>query len=154
MHTKSARMNLIEVTPKKKKKKKKPFNMVPGYQLSLLLSYRYLPPYTTFIPPNVHVHEEFPENGKQSQNRKKTFMECLIFSQLSYLAIFIILICITDRQKMEEDPLNFNVLNVTIVLKVYKLFFPHFLSLSLLFSYYIISSDLMHVIIRMRHKVY
>ena len=116
--------------------------MVPGYQLSLLLSYRYLPPYTTFIPPNVHVHEEFPENGKQSQNRKKTFMECLIFSQLSYLAIFIILICITDRQKMEEDP------------KVYKLFFPHFLSLSLLFSYYIISSDLMHVIIRMRHKVY
>ena len=79
MHTKSARMNLIEVTPKKKK----PFNMVPGYQLSLLLSYRYLPPYTTFIPPNVHVHEEFPENGKQSQNRKKTFMECLIFSQLS-----------------------------------------------------------------------
>nr|XP_023894044.1 sodium transporter HKT1-like [Quercus suber] len=82
--------------------------------LVLFVVMMYLPPHTTFIPPNVHVHEEFPENGKQSQNRKKTFMECLIFSQLSYLAIFIILICITERQKMEEDPLNFNVLNVTI----------------------------------------
>ncbi|KAK4564627.1 hypothetical protein RGQ29_006628 [Quercus rubra] len=82
--------------------------------LVLFVVMMYLPPHTTFIPPNVHVHEEFPENGKQSQNRKKTFMECLIFSQLSYLAIFIIIICITERQKMEEDPLNFNVLNVTI----------------------------------------
>ncbi|XP_050259683.1 sodium transporter HKT1-like [Quercus robur] len=82
--------------------------------LVLFVVMMYLPPFTTFIPPNVHVHEEFPENGKQSQNRKKTFMECLIFSQLSYLAFFIILICITERQKMEEDPLNFNVLNVTI----------------------------------------
>ncbi|XP_030941367.1 cation transporter HKT8-like [Quercus lobata] len=82
--------------------------------LVLFVVMMYLPPYTTCIPPNVHVHEEFPKNGKQSQNRKNTFMECLIFSQLSYLAIFIILICITERQKMEEDPLNFNVLNVTI----------------------------------------
>ncbi|KAM3741908.1 hypothetical protein ACB098_07G033000 [Castanea mollissima] len=82
--------------------------------LVLFVVMMYLPPHTTFIPPNVHVHQEFPENGKQSQNRKKTFIECLIFSQLSYLAIFIILICITERQKMEEDPLNFNVLNVTI----------------------------------------
>ena len=118
MHTKSARMNLIKFTPKKKK------NPLIWYQLSLFLSYRYLPPHTTFIPPNVHVHEEFPENGKQSQNRKKTFMECLIFSQLSYLAIFIILICITERQKMEEDPLNFNVLNVTIEVIRYISFFP------------------------------
>ncbi|KAM4097861.1 hypothetical protein ACJW30_07G033900 [Castanea mollissima] len=82
--------------------------------LVLFVVMMYLPPHSTFIPPNVHVLEEFPENGKQSQNRKKTFMECLIFSQLSYLAIFVILICITERQKMEEDPLNFNVLNVTI----------------------------------------
>ena len=51
-------------------------------------------------------------------------MECLIFSQLSYLAIFIILICITERQKMEEDPLNFNVLNVTIEVIRYISFFP------------------------------
>ena len=135
MHTKSARMNLIKFTPKKKKKK----NPLIWYQLSLLLSYRYLPPHTTFIPPNVHVHEEFPENGKQSQNRKKTFMECLIISQLSYLAIFIILICITERQKMEEDPLNFNVLNVTIeVIRYISFFFPHLFYYSLIISYLLI----------------
>ncbi|KAK7829545.1 sodium transporter HKT1 [Quercus suber] len=78
--------------------------------LVLFVVMMYLPPYTTFAPPKLH--EEVSDNGKQS--RKKTFMECLIFSQLSYLAIFIILICITERQKMKEDPLNFNVLNVTI----------------------------------------
>ncbi|KAE8125960.1 hypothetical protein FH972_020720 [Carpinus fangiana] len=41
-------------------------------------------------------------------------MESLMLSQLSYLAMFIILICITERHKMKEDPLNFNVLNITI----------------------------------------
>ncbi|PKI38401.1 hypothetical protein CRG98_041181 [Punica granatum] len=41
-------------------------------------------------------------------------MECLNLSQLSYLIIFIILICITEREKLKTDPLNFNVLNITI----------------------------------------
>lgn len=47
--------------------------------------------------------------------------ENLIFSQLSYLTIFIILVCITERKKLKEDPLNFNVLN--IVLEVIRLDF-------------------------------
>ncbi|KAK7838855.1 sodium transporter hkt1 [Quercus suber] len=67
----------------------------------------YLLPYTTFIPPKVHVHEELPENGKQSQNRRKipsTFLTTLLFSDFHY----------SQRQKMKEDTLNFNVLNVTI----------------------------------------
>ncbi|CBI40137.3 unnamed protein product, partial [Vitis vinifera] len=38
----------------------------------------------------------------------------IYLSHNSYLVLFIILICITERDKMREDPLNFNVLNVTI----------------------------------------
>ncbi|EXB59934.1 putative cation transporter HKT7 [Morus notabilis] len=41
-------------------------------------------------------------------------MENYIFSQLSYLAIFIILVCITERRRIKEDPLNFSVLNIAI----------------------------------------
>jgi hypothetical protein len=77
-----------------------------------LFSYRYLPPYTTFLP--TKDHEEISEKRKEGQNRRKTLMESLMLSQLSYLAMFIILICITERHKMKEDPLNFNVLNITI----------------------------------------
>lgn len=75
-------------------------------------SYRYLPPYTSFLP--TKDREEISEKGKEGQNRRKTLMESLMLSQLSYLAMFIILICITERHKMKEDPLNFNVLNITI----------------------------------------
>lgn len=59
------------------------------------------------------------EEGDASENvqirkPRKILMESLIFSQLSYIAIFVILICITERQKMKEDPLNLNVLNIVI----------------------------------------
>lgn len=39
-------------------------------------------------------------------------MENLIFSQLTYLVIFVILICLTERESMQTDPLNFNVFNI------------------------------------------
>jgi hypothetical protein len=70
-------------------------------------SNRYLPPYTTFLP--VMDHDE--NDVKRDQ---KSIVECLVFSQLSYLVFFIILICITERQSLKDDPLNFNVLNVTL----------------------------------------
>ncbi|XP_057501080.1 sodium transporter HKT1-like [Actinidia eriantha] len=66
----------------------------------------YLPPYTSFFPT-----EKAPTNEK---NSRKKFMDYVLFSPLSYLAIFIILICITEREKLKEDPLNFNVLNITL----------------------------------------
>lgn len=65
---------------------------------------RYLPPYTTFFP------MEGEKDGKKKD--KKSWIENLIMSQLSYLAIFIIIICITERSQIYEDPLNFNIQNI------------------------------------------
>ncbi|KAF8006467.1 hypothetical protein BT93_K0690 [Corymbia citriodora subsp. variegata] len=45
---------------------------------------------------------------------RRRLLTCLMFSQLSYLVIFTILICITERENLKNDPLNFNVLNITI----------------------------------------
>ncbi|GMI93088.1 high-affinity K+ transporter 1 [Hibiscus trionum] len=75
--------------------------------LVLFVVMMYLPPYTSFIPTKYQERES--RKGGKSEAAGKS-----MFSQLSYLAIFIILICITERQKLKEDPLNFNVLNITI----------------------------------------
>ncbi|TKY44504.1 Sodium transporter HKT1 [Spatholobus suberectus] len=74
--------------------------------LVLFVVMMYLPPYTTFLP--VRDHENDVKRNETS------LVECLVFSQLSYLVIFIILICITESKSLKEDPLNFNVLNITL----------------------------------------
>ncbi|XP_014503627.1 sodium transporter HKT1 [Vigna radiata var. radiata] len=66
----------------------------------------YLPPYTTFLP--VRKEED------DAKRKRKSAVECLVFSQLSYLAIFIILVCMTESKSLKEDPLNFNVLSITL----------------------------------------
>lgn len=80
--------------------------------LVLFVVMMYLPPYTSFIPTKYQKKEI--EKGSQNESAGKSILDCVLFSQLSYLAIFIILICISERQKLKEDPLNFNVLNITI----------------------------------------
>ncbi|XP_030474000.1 sodium transporter HKT1-like [Syzygium oleosum] len=74
----------------------------------------YLPPYTSFLP--AKGGERLPGNSKRREPRKsyKQLLENLKFSQLSYLAVFIVMVCITERKKMKEDPLNFNVLNIVV----------------------------------------
>lgn len=73
--------------------------------LVLFIVMMYLPPYTTFLP----VRDQ--NDVKKDQN---SLVDRIIFSQLSYLVIFIILICITERQSLKDDPLNFNVLTITL----------------------------------------
>lgn len=81
--------------------------------LVLFVVMMYLPPYTSFLPTR-NCDEGDSKNCKEKEKETKSLLECLVFSQLSYLAIFIILICITERHKMKQDPLNFNVLSITI----------------------------------------
>ncbi|KAF2289577.1 hypothetical protein GH714_037264 [Hevea brasiliensis] len=77
--------------------------------LVLFIVMMYLPPYTSFLPVN-----DNPQTSGRPKKRRGKLLEDLIFSQLSYLIIFIILICITERKKMKEDPLNFNALNIVV----------------------------------------
>ncbi|EEF38315.1 hypothetical protein RCOM_0422820 [Ricinus communis] len=72
-------------------------------------SSKYLPPYTAFLP----IKDDTEIDGRSKRWRGK-LLENIIFSQLSYLVIFVILICITERHKMKQDPLNFNVLNIVL----------------------------------------
>ncbi|XWS71017.1 hypothetical protein CRYUN_Cryun03dG0100900 [Craigia yunnanensis] len=81
--------------------------------LVLLVVMMYLPPYTSFIW--IISNEQMHSSEKcEDKKRKGKIVKNLIMSQLSYLSIFVILICITERQKMKEDPLNFNVLNIVV----------------------------------------
>ncbi|XP_057447331.1 sodium transporter HKT1-like [Lotus japonicus] len=74
--------------------------------LVLFIVMMYLPPYTTFL--------SVRDQENNAKREEKSIVECLVFSQISYLVIFIILICITERESLKEDPLNFNVLNITL----------------------------------------
>lgn len=67
----------------------------------------YLPGYTSFLPN----HDDRYSKAEKRYNRKR-LLEDWIFSQLSYLAIFIMLICITEREALTTDPLNFNVFSI------------------------------------------
>ncbi|XP_029128172.1 sodium transporter HKT1 isoform X2 [Cajanus cajan] len=75
--------------------------------LLLFIVMMYLPPYTTYLPVN-------REKENDVKRKEKSIVECVVMSQLSYLVIFIILICITESKSLKEDPLNFNVLNITL----------------------------------------
>ncbi|KAJ6758968.1 POTASSIUM TRANSPORT PROTEIN [Salix koriyanagi] len=79
--------------------------------LVLFVVMMYLPPYTSFMPVKQQV---ISETGQKCKNRRKSLAQCLLFSPLSILAIFVILICVSEREKLKKDPLNFNVLNITM----------------------------------------
>lgn len=71
----------------------------------------YLPPYTTWFP----LEESSSTKGdrpKESQGIR--WLKSSVLSQLSYLAVFVIAICITEREKLKEDPLNFNLLSIVV----------------------------------------
>ncbi|XP_027174685.1 sodium transporter HKT1-like [Coffea eugenioides] len=72
----------------------------------------YLPPYTSFLP--IKDGKCFPATEKKTRAKRKNILDYLLFSQLTYLVLFVILICITEREKLNEDPLNFNLLSVVV----------------------------------------
>lgn len=76
--------------------------------------FRYLPSYTCFLP--AEESHKIANGRPLDYTKKKTVSrwQNVLLSQLSYLAIFVILICITERRQLQEDPLNFNVLNIVI----------------------------------------
>ncbi|KAJ6809221.1 putative cation transporter HKT7 [Iris pallida] len=79
--------------------------------LVLFVLMMYLPPYTSFLP----VQDERRNSSTASNDKKSVgLIRSLLMSQLSYLTISVILICITERRKLSEDPLNFNVLNIVV----------------------------------------
>ncbi|XAR47984.1 hypothetical protein NMG60_11030645 [Bertholletia excelsa] len=74
----------------------------------------YLLPYTCYFPTNDDEDASGSRNDKESNKPRKTLVHYRLFSRLSVLVIFIVLICITEREKLKEDPLNFNVLNISL----------------------------------------
>ncbi|XP_071722225.1 sodium transporter HKT1-like [Rutidosis leptorrhynchoides] len=81
--------------------------------LVIFVAMMYLPQYTAYIPTR-YQEIKAAETDEKSKRKRKRIMENLKLSQVTYLVIFVILVCITERRKLKEDPLNFNVLNITI----------------------------------------
>uniref|UniRef100_M8BRJ3 Putative cation transporter HKT7 n=1 Tax=Aegilops tauschii TaxID=37682 RepID=M8BRJ3_AEGTA len=79
--------------------------------LVLFVLMMYLPPYTTWFP-----FEE--RSGVKDHPTEETqgvrLLKSTLLSQFSYLAIFVIAVCITEREKLKEDPLNFNLLSIVV----------------------------------------
>ncbi|XP_073157629.1 cation transporter HKT1;3-like [Henckelia pumila] len=86
--------------------------------LVLFVVMMYLPPYTSFLPILIKSNEDqMSPKAKEvviKEKWRKKAIQDLIFSPLCYLAIFVIAICITERKSLQQDPLNFSVLNITL----------------------------------------
>ncbi|KAK9048723.1 hypothetical protein SSX86_032310 [Deinandra increscens subsp. villosa] len=86
---------------------------IAAASLVLIVVMMYLPPYTSFLP--LSAKQGGRRNSDQRKKKsKRILLENIIFSQLSYLIIFIILICLTEQGSIQDDPLNFNVLNIVV----------------------------------------
>ncbi|CAH2070890.1 unnamed protein product, partial [Thlaspi arvense] len=79
--------------------------------LILFILMMYLPPYTLFMPLTQEKSKQEGEDVTRNVKKKKSG---LFVSQLSFLVICIFLITITERQKLQRDPFNFDVLNITL----------------------------------------
>ncbi|CAN6236185.1 unnamed protein product [Urochloa humidicola] len=78
--------------------------------LVLFVLMMYLPPYTTWFP----FEEDSTTRDHSTESQGIRFLKSTVLSQLSYLTIFVIAICITERRKLKEDPLNFNTLSIIV----------------------------------------
>jgi Trk-type K+ transport system membrane component len=88
--------------------------------------------------PKKQQEEVDSETGQKCKNQRKSLVQCLLFSPLSTLAIFVILICVSEREKLKKDPLNFNVLNITIEVVRYHKFLSQRTTVQIIYFYYVI----------------
>lgn len=81
-------------------------------KIPFLLS-RYLPSSMTFTPIQDDEEDEKKKHKEKKKKKKNSsWIANLLFSQLSYIVIAIIVICIIERKKLSRDPLNFSTLNI------------------------------------------
>lgn len=82
--------------------------------LVLFVVMMYLPSYTSFLPVGDQPEKSSENKGGSKKEERNTIVENIILSPLAYLAIFVFVVCITERKSMRDDPLNFNLLNIVV----------------------------------------
>ncbi|KAL6873650.1 hypothetical protein ACP4OV_013732 [Aristida adscensionis] len=69
----------------------------------------YLPSLTTYVPPN----RDDKTKHQKVVSKQGSLVQNLAFSQLTCNIIFVMAVCITERTRLRNDPLNFSTLNMT-----------------------------------------
>lgn len=82
--------------------------------LGLFVVMMYLPSYASFLPIGDQQGEASENRGGGKKEKKNMIVENIILSPVAYLAIFVFVICITERKSLREDPLNFNLVNIVV----------------------------------------
>ncbi|RID75449.1 hypothetical protein BRARA_B02495 [Brassica rapa] len=80
--------------------------------LIFFITMMFLPPYTLFMPLTEENNNKDEEDDSGNGNKRKR--SGFFVSQLSFLVICIFLISIVEEEQLRRDPLNFNVLNITL----------------------------------------
>ncbi|GJN39275.1 hypothetical protein PR202_gb28382 [Eleusine coracana subsp. coracana] len=79
----------------------------PAVQV-LFIVMMYLPSSTTFAP------QDGTEKTRAEKvvSKRRSLMQNLVFSQLGCNIIFVMIVCVTERRSLRNDPLNFSMLNM------------------------------------------
>ncbi|KAL8127568.1 hypothetical protein AgCh_014464 [Apium graveolens] len=98
--------------------------------LVLFVAMMYIPPYASVLA---------VRNGENTSNiddkitHRTSKWKHLRLSEPTYIIIFVILVCISERKGLKEDPVNFSVFNIIFeVIRYVKIYFQIFLLLFIL----------------------